>query len=190
VFIKLICSLSCLDQCSQVKDEGICPGNVPRFYFDKTAERCLLFSYGGCGGNTNNFVTEEGCISTCGGPAGALLHAIQLHGNIVISFIVSFILFIHPIIHFSHSSYYSFLSFILLFIPLIHPIIHSFHLSYYSFLSFILLFIPFINFVNPFFKSYYSFFLLFILSFFYPSIQSFGHPFTHLVIHKSRSHLI
>jgi hypothetical protein len=64
-----------------VKDEGICPGNVPRFYFDKTAERCLLFSYGGCGGNTNNFLTEEGCISTCGGPAGALIHAIQQHGR-------------------------------------------------------------------------------------------------------------
>ena len=134
MFRKLICSLSCLDQCSQVKDEGICPGNVPRFYFDKTAERCLLFSYGGCGGNTNNFVTEEGCISTCGGPAGALLHAIQLHGNIVISFIISFILlfipFIYPSIHSFHSfhsSYYSFLSFILLFITLIHPIIHSFH---------------------------------------------------------------
>ena len=24
-----------LDQCSLVKDEGICPGNVPRFYFDQ-----------------------------------------------------------------------------------------------------------------------------------------------------------
>ena len=41
-----------------------------------------MFSYGGCGGNTNNYVTEESCISACGGPTGALLHAIQLHGNI------------------------------------------------------------------------------------------------------------
>ena len=71
-----------LDQCSQVKDEGICPGNVPRIYFDQTAKRCLLFSYGGCGGNTNNFLTEDSCIATCGGPTGALIHAIQLHGNI------------------------------------------------------------------------------------------------------------
>ena len=69
------------DQCSQVKDEGICPGNVPRFYFDQSAKRCLLFSYGGCGGNTNNFLTEESCIGTCGGPSGALIHAIQLHGK-------------------------------------------------------------------------------------------------------------
>ena len=70
------------DQCSQVKDEGICPGNVPRIYFDQAAGRCLLFSYGGCGGNTNNFLTEDSCIATCGGPTGALIHAIQLHGNI------------------------------------------------------------------------------------------------------------
>ena len=74
-----------LDQCSQVKDEGICPGNVPRFYFDQSAKRCLLFSYGGCGGNTNNFLTEESCIGTCGGPSGALIHAIQLHGNNLMS---------------------------------------------------------------------------------------------------------
>ena len=26
---------SVADQCSLVKDEGICPGNVPRFYFDQ-----------------------------------------------------------------------------------------------------------------------------------------------------------
>jgi len=71
-----------IDQCSQVKDEGICPGNVPRIYFDQTAKRCLLFSYGGCGGNTNNFLTENSCISTCGGPTGALIHAIQLHGGL------------------------------------------------------------------------------------------------------------
>jgi len=71
-----------IDQCSQVKDEGICPGNVPRIYFDQAAKRCLLFSYGGCGGNTNNFLTEDSCISTCGGPTGALIHAIQLHGGL------------------------------------------------------------------------------------------------------------
>ena len=53
-----------------------------RFYFDQTASRCLLFSYGGCGGNTNNFLTEESCIGTCGGPSGALIHAIQLHGEL------------------------------------------------------------------------------------------------------------
>ena len=68
-----------------MKDEGICPGNVPRFYFDQSASRCLLFSYGGCGGNTNNFLTEESCIGSCGGPRGALIHAIQRHGETVVT---------------------------------------------------------------------------------------------------------
>jgi len=51
-----------------VRDEGICPGVVPRFYFNKVLGRCELFSYGGCGGNTNNFETQEECVAHCGGP--------------------------------------------------------------------------------------------------------------------------
>ena len=57
-----------------------------QLWFHQHAERCLLFSYGGCGGNTNNFQSEESCISTCGGPTGALIHAIQLHGRSLTDF--------------------------------------------------------------------------------------------------------
>ena len=46
-----------------------------------------MFSYGGCGGNTNNFQSEESCISTCGGPTGALVHAIQLHGGFLFNIV-------------------------------------------------------------------------------------------------------
>ena len=56
------------DTCSQKRDAGICPGNVPRFYFDNKLGRCQLFSYGGCGGNTNNFETIDECAGHCGGP--------------------------------------------------------------------------------------------------------------------------
>ena len=56
------------DICSQKRDSGICPGNVPRFYFDKSLARCQLFSYGGCGGNSNNFETLDQCVAHCGGP--------------------------------------------------------------------------------------------------------------------------
>uniref|UniRef100_A0A0K2TVC7 Papilinlike [Pelodiscus sinensis] n=2 Tax=Lepeophtheirus salmonis TaxID=72036 RepID=A0A0K2TVC7_LEPSM len=62
-----------VDTCSQKRDEGICPGNVPRFYFDKKAGRCLLFSYGGCGGNSNNFENQDECIARCGGPKGTII---------------------------------------------------------------------------------------------------------------------
>ena len=64
------------DTCSQKKDEGICPGNVPRFYFNKRRGRCELFSYGGCGGNTNNFETQDECVAHCGGPLDEVLHAV------------------------------------------------------------------------------------------------------------------
>ena len=58
-----------LDKCSQKRDAGICPGNVPRFYFDKKLGSCRLFTYGGCGGNSNNFASLDDCVANCGGPA-------------------------------------------------------------------------------------------------------------------------
>ena len=57
------------DTCSQKRDAGICPGNVPRFYFDKKIGRCQLFTYGGCGGNSNNFASLVDCVANCGGPS-------------------------------------------------------------------------------------------------------------------------
>ena len=61
--------MSHLDTCSQKRDAGICPGNVPRFYFDKKLGRCQLFTYGGCGGNSNNFAYLDDCVANCGGPS-------------------------------------------------------------------------------------------------------------------------
>ena len=58
-----------IDTCSQKRDAGICPGNVPRFYFDKEEGRCQLFTYGGCGGNSNNFRSQNECVAHCGGPS-------------------------------------------------------------------------------------------------------------------------
>ena len=57
------------DTCSQKRDAGICPGNVSRFYFDKKLGSCRLFTYGGCGGNSNNFASVDDCVANCGGPA-------------------------------------------------------------------------------------------------------------------------
>ncbi|CAL1298886.1 unnamed protein product [Larinioides sclopetarius] len=39
---------------------------MPRYYYDDLEEACKLFIYGGCGGNTNNFVTIEECYGNCG----------------------------------------------------------------------------------------------------------------------------
>jgi len=71
--MKISASISALDSCSLIRDEGICPGNVPRFYFDQELGRCIIFSYGGCGGNTNNFESLDECVAHCGGPADSFI---------------------------------------------------------------------------------------------------------------------
>ncbi|KAF4519416.1 hypothetical protein B566_EDAN008724 [Ephemera danica] len=40
---------------------GHCKGAFPRFSFIK----CKEFSYGGCGGNKNNFLTKDECNCKC-----------------------------------------------------------------------------------------------------------------------------
>lgn len=39
---------------------------ISRWYFDVTEGKCAPFFYGGCGGNRNNFDTEEYCMAVCG----------------------------------------------------------------------------------------------------------------------------
>lgn len=58
-------SASSDDPCVLTPDHGPCDGDLTRFYFNKVKERCIEFSYGGCAGNANNFVTAEECTSTC-----------------------------------------------------------------------------------------------------------------------------
>lgn len=36
------------------------------WYFDVIEGKCVLFFYGGCGGNWNNFDIEEYCMVVCG----------------------------------------------------------------------------------------------------------------------------
>ena len=66
--------------CESKPDTGPCKGKIPRIYFDKTDKRCKKFTYGGCGGNCNNYKTKNECLETCSGTGK---HGIQsLHfGN-------------------------------------------------------------------------------------------------------------
>ncbi|KAF8763266.1 Kunitz-type U19-barytoxin-Tl1a like protein [Argiope bruennichi] len=57
------------DKCSQPAETGLCRGFFPRYYFDKETGQCKKFVYGGCGGNENNFKTEEECENACGNRA-------------------------------------------------------------------------------------------------------------------------
>lgn len=40
---------------------------IPRWGFDAKSGKCIQFIYGGCGGNANNFQTQEECENKCKG---------------------------------------------------------------------------------------------------------------------------
>ncbi|XP_016894176.1 amyloid beta (A4) precursor protein a isoform X3 [Cynoglossus semilaevis] len=52
--------------CWASAETGPCRAMLPRWYFDRQEDRCVQFIYGGCGGNRNNFESEEYCMSVCG----------------------------------------------------------------------------------------------------------------------------
>ncbi|XP_038622782.1 kunitz-type protease inhibitor 2 [Tachyglossus aculeatus] len=57
------------DQCLGLKVVGRCRASMPRWWYNATAQLCQPFIYGGCGGNDNNFLTQDGCLQACAGPS-------------------------------------------------------------------------------------------------------------------------
>lgn len=51
--------------CTQAPSHGGCSANFLRWYFNVHVASCSWFTYGGCGGNENNFRTREECETTC-----------------------------------------------------------------------------------------------------------------------------
>ncbi|XP_050400085.1 carboxypeptidase inhibitor SmCI isoform X2 [Patella vulgata] len=55
--------------CQLPKIKGPCRALFRRYYYNSTTNNCTQFVYGGCGGNENNFPTEDKCQQTCQVPA-------------------------------------------------------------------------------------------------------------------------
>jgi Kunitz/Bovine pancreatic trypsin inhibitor domain len=53
------------DQCLLPKDDGDGSLQVSRFYFDSKTSACKEFSFGGEGGNENNFDSLFVCHQVC-----------------------------------------------------------------------------------------------------------------------------
>merc|ERR1711990_1326711 len=52
--------------CYQPAVTGRCKARIINWFYNHKSGRCETFTYGGCGGNGNNFRTEESCKRTCG----------------------------------------------------------------------------------------------------------------------------
>ncbi|XP_074159287.1 uncharacterized protein LOC141562892 isoform X1 [Sminthopsis crassicaudata] len=52
-------------QCQLNLDQGSCRIYVIKWYYDKKANACARFWYGGCKGNANRFNSEDECIKAC-----------------------------------------------------------------------------------------------------------------------------
>jgi len=51
--------------CSQAKDMGPCRATMLRWYYDQESKKCQEFTYGGCAGNDNNFISQHKCQERC-----------------------------------------------------------------------------------------------------------------------------
>ncbi|KAJ8280704.1 hypothetical protein GJAV_G00057960 [Gymnothorax javanicus] len=56
--------------CTAMYDTGPCRAAFPSFYFDRSSQTCLPFTYGGCKGNGNRYSTAEECMTQCSKQGG------------------------------------------------------------------------------------------------------------------------
>ncbi|XP_051541640.1 protein AMBP-like [Myxocyprinus asiaticus] len=53
------------EACTAQPDSGPCFGMIQRYYYNSSIMTCQVFTFGGCMGNQNNFVTEKECLQSC-----------------------------------------------------------------------------------------------------------------------------
>ena len=46
-------------------EHGPCKARILRYHYNSSSGKCEVFTYGGCGGNKNNFVRIDECQAVC-----------------------------------------------------------------------------------------------------------------------------
>ncbi len=54
-------------------DTGSCFALIPRYFFNTKTGKCEMFTYGGCGGNGNNYKTLQECTQQCNPNSGLII---------------------------------------------------------------------------------------------------------------------
>ncbi|XP_053553855.1 kunitz-type protease inhibitor 1 [Bombina bombina] len=54
-------------RCVEFPETGGCRASFTRWFYDLETMQCLSFTFGGCGGNENNFHSQEECVHFCQG---------------------------------------------------------------------------------------------------------------------------
>ena len=67
---KEVCESLCVSKpevpvCSKPRAEGSCRGNFSRWFYNQDEGDCQEFSYTGCMGNNNRFMSYQECRATC-----------------------------------------------------------------------------------------------------------------------------
>ncbi|KAK7477490.1 hypothetical protein BaRGS_00031254 [Batillaria attramentaria] len=65
VFILATLLVTCQARCVEEPEQGPCEGLFPRYFFNPATRNCEEFTYGGCQGNDNNFLSLRECVITC-----------------------------------------------------------------------------------------------------------------------------
>ncbi|XP_029700199.1 kunitz-type serine protease inhibitor 6-like [Takifugu rubripes] len=64
---KVISAEEFAELCEAEPDVGPCRAMFRHWYYDSKVGSCKGFTYGGCRGNKNNYVTKQSCMGTCTG---------------------------------------------------------------------------------------------------------------------------
>ncbi len=60
-------------RCSLPPETGPCEALIQRYFHNATSRKCERFTYGGCEGNSNNFIARYSCERACGGECNPCL---------------------------------------------------------------------------------------------------------------------